>query len=68
VVPTKEWQDQLSNHLATSSHASDAETRMTRRRRLDLMANESLPQPDWKEMYTMEAGTKVVSEDSNARA
>lgn len=55
VVPTKEWQDQLSKHLAASSQACDTEARITRRRRLNLMAGDSPPQPDWKDMYTLEA-------------
>ena len=63
VVPTKEWQDQLSKHLTSSSDASDAEPRTTRRRRLDLLPNDSSPRPDWKELYTLEGGMKFVFDD-----
>ncbi|GLB35813.1 putative fungal specific transcription factor [Lyophyllum shimeji] len=54
VIPTKEWQDSLSNHLASSSKHSSAYdiSRFPRRRRLE---STSLSQPDWNEMYTIDA-------------
>ncbi|KAG6873206.1 hypothetical protein C0995_001560 [Termitomyces sp. Mi166 len=51
VIPTKEWQDNLSQHLASSSSSYDS-SRTPRRRRLDSISPHSYP--DWKGMYTMD--------------
>ncbi|KAJ6575396.1 fungal-specific transcription factor domain-containing protein [Mycena capillaripes] len=60
VVPTREWQDNLSNRLA-SSLASGSRTSfdisgvpLTQRRRLNVSSDNIPVQPDWKEMYTLE--------------
>ncbi|KAF8215918.1 fungal-specific transcription factor domain-containing protein [Mycena galopus ATCC 62051] len=59
VVPTKEWQDSLSNRLASSASGSRIPSfdisgvPLTQRRRLN---SSGVPaQPDWKEMYTLES-------------
>ncbi|KAJ7786593.1 fungal-specific transcription factor domain-containing protein [Mycena metata] len=64
VVPTREWQDNLSNRLASSSSSASGSRSpsvdfsgvpLTQRRRLN-GAPSSLPaQPDWKDMYTLES-------------
>ncbi|KAG6919020.1 hypothetical protein DXG01_009730 [Tephrocybe rancida] len=62
VMPTKEWQDNLSNRLASSSSNHDG-SRDSRRRRLDSTSPHS--QPDWKEMYTMDPGLPFVLSSAN---
>ncbi|KAJ7897143.1 fungal-specific transcription factor domain-containing protein [Mycena olivaceomarginata] len=60
VVPTKEWQDSLSNRLASSASGSRLPSfdisgvSLTQRRRLNDSANAVPAQPDWNEMYTLE--------------
>ncbi|TFK30943.1 hypothetical protein FA15DRAFT_630298 [Coprinopsis marcescibilis] len=70
VVPTKQWQDNLSQRIATlssntvpssSSQASGYSTdgtygRMSQRRRLNSPQPE--PIPDWSNMYTMDSSTE----------
>ncbi|KAG6878126.1 hypothetical protein C0993_011840 [Termitomyces sp. T159_Od127] len=57
VIPTKEWQDNLSQHLASSSTSSSSpgldNPRTSQRRRVDSISPH--PYPDWKGMYTMDA-------------
>ncbi|KAK7063985.1 Zn(2)-C6 fungal-type domain-containing protein [Favolaschia claudopus] len=61
VVPTKEWQDSLSNRLAASfasgSRVSSFDVSglpLTQRRRLNGSPSEPPAQPDWSEMYTLD--------------
>ncbi|KAF5385325.1 hypothetical protein D9615_001196 [Tricholomella constricta] len=56
VIPTKEWQDNLSNQLASSSKVSSTydSSKFPRRRRLEFPAADTQSHPDWNEMYTME--------------
>ncbi|KAJ7246249.1 fungal-specific transcription factor domain-containing protein [Mycena haematopus] len=60
VVPTKEWQDNLSSRLTSSASGSRIPSfdisgvPLTQRRRLNTPSNGVPAQPDWKNMYTME--------------
>ncbi|KAJ7492355.1 fungal-specific transcription factor domain-containing protein [Mycena latifolia] len=61
VVPTREWQDNLSNRLASSSASGSRITSfdisgvpLTQRRRLNGSSNNIPTPPDWKDMYTMD--------------
>jgi len=57
VLPTKEWQDNLSDHLASSSGGLAQDFRpVARRRKLDPTANSAHAYPNWDEMYKMEPG------------
>ena len=55
VLPTKEWQDNLSDHLASCSRGQDYR-QAARRRKMDSAANNPHALPNWDEMYTMEPG------------
>ncbi|KAF8078976.1 fungal-specific transcription factor domain-containing protein [Lyophyllum atratum] len=61
VIPTKEWQDNVSNHLASSSKYSSAydNSRFPRRRRLE---SHSQSQPDWNDMYTIETEEEEIKD------
>jgi hypothetical protein len=67
VVPTKEWQDSLSNRLASSASGSRLPSfdisgvSLTQRRRLNDSANAVPAQPDWNEMYTLEGSGACVT-------
>ncbi|KAJ7161307.1 fungal-specific transcription factor domain-containing protein [Mycena crocata] len=61
VVPTRDWQDNLSNRLASSSASGSLITSfdisgvpLTQRRRLNGSSNNLPVPPDWKDMYTLE--------------
>ncbi|CAK5280628.1 unnamed protein product [Mycena citricolor] len=61
VVPTKEWQDNLSHRLASAASGSRSPSfdlsgvPFTQRRRLDDMPGGTVPTPpEWKDMYTFE--------------
>ena len=57
VLPTKEWQDNLSDHLASCSRGLTQDFQpVARRRKLDSTANNARVYPNWDEMYTMEPG------------
>ncbi|RDB29501.1 Nitrogen assimilation transcription factor nit-4 [Hypsizygus marmoreus] len=66
VLPTKEWQDSLSNRLASSSKngldMNYDQSRLPRRRRLDNMPSTSQVQPDWNEMYTIDSEQDEVKD------
>ncbi|KAH0591126.1 hypothetical protein H2248_001229 [Termitomyces sp. 'cryptogamus'] len=51
VIPTKEWQDGLSQHLASSTSSHD-NPRISRRRKLENPLPHSYP--EWRGMYTMD--------------
>ncbi|KAG5647712.1 hypothetical protein DXG03_008435 [Asterophora parasitica] len=57
VIPTKEWQDNLSSQLASNSKLSsssyDAST-FPRRRRLESITGDVHSHPNWNEMYTID--------------
>ncbi|KAJ6621140.1 fungal-specific transcription factor domain-containing protein [Mycena sp. CBHHK59/15] len=64
VVPTKEWQDNLSSRLASSSASGSrlpsfdiSGVPLTQRRRLNGPSNIPSP-PDWNDMYTIETGSE----------
>ncbi|KAF8899084.1 fungal-specific transcription factor domain-containing protein [Infundibulicybe gibba] len=68
VVPTQEWQDNLSHHLSISSDPPLASTfakqtpdnsdfPLTQRRRLNNSRNNSPTKTEWNDMYTMEASS-----------
>ncbi|TFK41823.1 fungal-specific transcription factor domain-containing protein [Crucibulum laeve] len=68
VVPTKQWQDNLSNRLTSSSssgssmnynsypssHTSDDGVPATQRRRLNSTSTNNISRTDWNTMYTMD--------------
>ncbi|KAG5652448.1 hypothetical protein H0H81_004992 [Sphagnurus paluster] len=64
VIPTKEWQDNLSNKLATSSKLAPSydSSRFPRRRRLHVPDPNLPSQPDWNEMYTIEPEEEEVKD------
>ncbi|KAJ7751211.1 fungal-specific transcription factor domain-containing protein [Mycena maculata] len=61
VVPTREWQDSLSNRLASSSMSESrlnsfdvSGVPLNQRRRLNGSSTNLPVAPDWKDMYTLE--------------
>jgi hypothetical protein len=67
VVPTREWQDNLSNRLASSASGSRISSfdvsgvPLTQRRRLNTSSNSIPVQPDWKDMYTLEGSGASIT-------
>ncbi|KAJ7170147.1 fungal-specific transcription factor domain-containing protein [Mycena filopes] len=69
VVPTREWQDSLSNRLASSSASGSRSPSvdftgvpLTQRRRLNGSASNLPAQPDWKDMYTLDSDNDETSQ------
>ncbi|KAF9469792.1 fungal-specific transcription factor domain-containing protein [Collybia nuda] len=61
VVPTKEWQDNLSNKLANSRKVTphtgyDSSRSLPQRRKLNGSNDVAEAHPDWNDMYVMDAG------------
>jgi hypothetical protein len=59
VVPTREWQDNLSNRLVSGSGSGSRSfdgsgVPLPQRRRLNASSRSFPSSPDWNEMYTME--------------
>ncbi|KAJ7631249.1 fungal-specific transcription factor domain-containing protein [Roridomyces roridus] len=77
VVPTREWQDNLSNRLASSSSSASGSRNnsfdltgvpLNQRRRLNGAANDVPTPPDWKDMYTLDNSGPEPADPSDETA